>query len=374
MNFRIKRFLIGLVLLLLTLPLLQWLFRIPQPSLKGVFEIPAKPAFSFASWFDGTWQEQYVVYYEKNLGFRPYLIGASSQIEYELFRQTKAWCTIGNDDYLFEPQYITSYLGDKYRGTAQIASDVQRLEYIQQQLKQMGKHLLVVLAPGKADIYPEKIPDSFEPWIKNISNYDGYAKALSLSNIPYIDFNADFKNKRQEVNYPLYTKYGIHWSEYASAFCADSIAAAIDDLITNKKCVRLHYDGFYESNKRLASDYDMMLVLNLLWLPEKINYRYHQLSANDTLAYKPNILMVADSYYWTIIGNGSAGILFSPESKYWYYNHIQYTSDGSSKDIDATMLPDAIKDKDAIVLLYNVPNCEKFGNGLIDELYTLLKK
>ncbi len=351
---------------------MQWIAHIPQPSLKGVFDIPAKPVFTTEAWFNGTWQEAYANYYEKNFGFRPYAIKINSQMEYGLFNQTKAWCTIGNEGYLFEPQYITSYLGENYRGTQVIATDVKKLEVIQELLLRKGKQLLVVLAPGKADVYPEKIPDHFKPWAKYFSNYDGYAKALSLSRVHYIDFNKEFKRKRYKVNYPLYTKYGVHWSEFASAYCADSISGYLQKQF-NKQVSRLSYDSVYFSHSRLASDYDMMEVMNLFWQAEKIDLPYHILSSADTTALKPNLLVVADSYYWTIINNGSANVLFSPQTHYWYYNNIQYLPKEASSDVKPSDLPHLISEKDAVVLLYNVPNCEKFGNGFVDELYDLLK-
>lgn len=366
-----KRLLFICVLVVLSLPLLQWIAHIPQPSLKGVFDIPPKPVFTIQGWFSGTWQESYANYYEKNFGFRPYAIKINSQAEYGLFNQTKAWCTIGKDGYLFEPQYITSYLGENYRGTDVIASDIKKLEAVQRMLKQRGKELVVILAPGKADVYPEKIPDSFKPWAKYISNYDGYAKALALSQVHYIDFNSDFKKKRNQVNYPLYTKYGVHWSEYAAAFCADSLAAYLEKSF-DKKTSRLKFDSVYYSHSRLESDYDMMLVMNLFWQTEKIDLPYHMLSSADTTAYKPNLLVVADSYYWTMINNGSAGILFSPQTHYWYYNKIQYLPKEAAVDVKPADLPKLIDEKDAIVFIYNVPNCEKFANGFVDQIYEVL--
>jgi hypothetical protein len=83
-----------------------------QP-LTGVFAAPKTPELSIKNICNGTFQEDYEKYFNYNLAGRPSMTRINNQIMYSLFRSANnREVLIGKDNYLYDPQYITSCLDE----------------------------------------------------------------------------------------------------------------------------------------------------------------------------------------------------------------------------------------------------------------------
>src|SRR5690606_32551870 len=84
-------------------------------------------------------------------------------------------------------------------------------------------------------------------------------------------------------------------------------------------------------------------------------------------------LVIGDSYYWGLYGNGFASQFFD-NGQFWYY-HNQIYEDGKEavwvKDQD---IMKEIEKHEVVILLSTVANLYRFAFGFIDDLYNLPNK
>ena len=64
---------------------------------------------------------------------------------------------IGKENYLYEKGYIDAFFGVDFIGHDSIAISAYKLKMIQDTLAKLNKTLLIILAPGKGDFFPEYI-------------------------------------------------------------------------------------------------------------------------------------------------------------------------------------------------------------------------
>lgn len=366
--------LFGLLIVMLLMPLAQKIFSIVElRPLRGAYTLPEKKPFTVSDWFEGNFQQASDSYIETHIGLRQALIKIKNQIEFSLFKQTSSWAVIGKDNYLYEEAYIDAYLGKDFIGSAAISDILKKLNYVQQALKKDGIDLIVVFAPGKGSFHKEHIPDSYRPGVKSISNYDYYSGAIKKYPINVIDFNKWFLDRKDTSVYPLYGKFGVHWSRYGAAIATDSLVRFMKQ-VTRKPIRQVKFKEVNFSDKETESDADMWELLNLVFPIERIKMAYPVFIEGDTLnCIRPNVLTVADSYFFTMGYSGIPDKVYSDSSEYWYYNSKAY-SKGKEAEVKDLDLWTKIKDRDVIVIMNNEPGMKYLSNGFIDQVYDLYKK
>ncbi|HRZ21889.1 MAG TPA: hypothetical protein P5184_09485, partial [Bacteroidales bacterium] len=83
---RIKYITYIVIVVVLFLPLFQKIVPVVGvKSLEGSYVLPEEPAFSFHDFFHGTFQDQYIPYFEQHIGFRPALVRLNNQIAFSVF-------------------------------------------------------------------------------------------------------------------------------------------------------------------------------------------------------------------------------------------------------------------------------------------------
>jgi hypothetical protein len=126
------------------------------------------------------------------------------------------------------------------------------------------------------------------------------------------------------------------------------------------------------------TDYDIADGMNLLFTIPHQKMAYPKLlfekNPNQT---RPNVITIADSYYWNIFGSGMATQLFGNNS-FWYYNKMAHNKEYSEpKKVDELNVKKEIESQDFIFLLASEINLHKFAFGFIDiafELYSTDKE
>jgi hypothetical protein len=90
----IKNLIFLIVLLLLTIPGLQGRYRlVHEPPLNGAFEIVEKPSFknfTVESWLNGSFQDDFNLKLEQNIGFRNILVRINNQLAFSLYGKGNA--------------------------------------------------------------------------------------------------------------------------------------------------------------------------------------------------------------------------------------------------------------------------------------------
>jgi hypothetical protein len=360
-----KFILLGLLMLLLLLPLLQEKLNLVEITpLKGAIAKPDRPDFYFHKWFEGTFQKESETYHNEEFGFRPFLVRLNNQIAFDLFNVAKAnGVIIGKDNYLYEENYIKAYYGEDFIGDHTIADRLKKIKSLQDTLKKRKIDLLLVYAPGKAGYFPEFIPEKYQDkrGQTNLETYVNQSKSLGIN---YINLNDYFIQKKAKSLYPLYPKYGIHWSTYGDFVVADTLSKYIEkikgidlpDLIIDSVVIE---DSKFRDN-------DIAYGMNLLFKfpPQKLGYpKYHFEEENKV---KPKTLVVSDSYFWGMFGLGLADKIMA-EPDFLYYGSELYQVNKPNQKREQIDMKRLIESQSMVIILCTDGNLPNFGWTFIDD-------
>jgi len=373
-NTAIKFFFVAILVLLL-LPMINYQLKFfKELSLHGSETKVTQPIRSFKSYFTGQYQDSFANYFSANLPLRSYAIKTHNQILYSAFKFTNAsQVIIGKDDYLFETPYLNAFTGSNFIGDSAIDIRTIKLQKLQLALAKINKKLLVVFAPGKASFFPSAIPIEYQQKI-NKNNHNEFVKAYQKKQINYIDFVTYFSKLKQTTPYPLYGKYGIHWSQYGMNMALDSMLHKMELAANQKFPNKINLETAVINDYRFT-DNDVELALNLLIdLPkENMAYRSFQFEKN-TNKYKPNIIVVADSYWWLAHNNYISKEIFK-EYHFLYYNKLIFDFNQQlSLTLNDDLIADYLNRADVIVLMATEANLNWFPYGIDDQLLNILSR
>ncbi len=368
-----KHILYILFLLLLAAPMIEKFSSREEEPLKGAFFPQEKPSFSWKTWFDGSFQADFEKFINDRMGFHNDLVRYRNEFCFRVFHQVNAKAVLqGKDDYLFEHPYIFARFGQDYIGMDSIRKNIRLIQWFQDEMTSRGKTFAFILAPSKADFFPEYIPDKYVRPLTDSTNYRQYIQLLRKSNIHYVDFNRWFIEKKGKTPHPLYPKYGIHWSYYASLHATDSLIGYLEKLM-KRELPHIIIDGEVVSDTAQHLDYDIGETMNLI-TKELPGYplcypSYHWGTVADTT--KPNMLVIADSYYWEVFNTCIQQHCFTGD--FWFYNNSVYPAsfyqETHVKDLN---LKKAIEQADVILILCTTPALSDFSWGFLQSAKKVL--
>ncbi|MDR0940673.1 MAG: hypothetical protein LBM68_00435 [Bacteroidales bacterium] len=358
------RVLLIIVAALFVLHFTQFFFEwIPLKPLSGYFEKAKKSTFSWKKWFDGTYQAEEEKYLNENFGFRSFFVRFNHQWRFSLFNEVKTQSVIvGAENYLYEFNYIKAWYGTDFIGYDTIAQRMYKLQRVQDTLQKLGKHVIVILAPGKGSFYPEYIPERYHQ-DRGVTNIDVYRHYIDSLNINCIDFNQYFVDNKAISPYPLYPQYGIHWSYYGVCLAADSIVSYLEK-INDITMAHLYWDKI-DMRQPEKGDNDISAAMNLLFAPRTFNMAYPEVKfeSRDGKT-KPSLLVVSDSFYWSIFNMGFGRLL--ENYHFWYYNKEIFPG---NRLVSEANLYNEIMEHDNILIISTDANLPQFGWGFIENAY-----
>lgn len=372
----IKRFLFAALLLCFVVIGVQQKFRLKyEYPLAGAVTLSEKPAFSFKGWFDDSFQNQYQKYVNEHFGFRNYLVRLNNQLAFSLFNKAKAnGVIIGKENYLYEKNYIKAYYGLDSISNDSIETRLAKFKFVQDTLKKLNIDLLLVYAPGKASYFPEYIPESEKPAKSFQTNYDRYIAFSKKLGVNFIDYHSYFNAQKTKTKYPLYPKFGIHWSSYGRDLVLDSLVHYIEKF----KGIDLNDITFSQpvlSDSMRESDYDIADGMNLLFKLKPTPLAYSTVTfENNPSKTKPKLLVVADSYWWSIYNLGISNQVFN-DGKFWFYNQQVFPESATQPTNTSQLnLKTELESRDLILLISTDANLPNVGWGFIENAYRLYTK
>lgn len=374
-NKRVVKVVFAIMFAMLLLPMLNYKnIWLKELHLHGSESQAERPTWSTKSYFDGQYQDSFANFVSAKLPLRSYAIKAHNQILFSAFKYTTAaQVIVGKENYLYETPYLNAVNGNSYIGDAEIIKRSLKLQKIQNALAKRNKKLLVLFAPGKASYFPEKIPNDFyKERVKN--NHSELIKAYQKHQISYIDFLSYFNELKANSKFPLYGKYGIHWSQYGMSLAMDSALKKIAQEF-NRKFASKEKIKTEQLNNYRFTDNDVELALNLYFdLPkEQMAYRSFEWKENAS-SFKPNVLVVADSYWWLVHNNYISKKIFN-DYHFLYYNKSIYNFDQQLNiEITPQLISEYVNSSDLIILMATEANDNWFPYGFDDVLLNELAK
>ena len=370
MDTKIKRWILYFVFIILLLPVVeQEIDFIKSGELKGGFKPAVDSFFTIPSWLSGTFQHQKELFVNDATGFRADLVRMNNQIDYSLFDKCHAgWTIKGKNGYLFQYPYLNAYYGTDYVGYRQALGKSVKLKAIQDTLANLGKSLILVIAPSKASSYPEYFPDDRrEPEVKT-TNYQTYRHLADSLGIHNIDMDAWFVSMKNKSKEPIFSKQGIHFTNYGAILAGDSLIKYMEHL-RNTTVQHPDWSQMEYTNKLRCGDDDVARELNLIFPV-----------ANETLAYpiiknlpdstkKFNCVYIGDSYGFKMV---EFGIVYkmNNQCEFWsYFNEVHDINGHKFCYIHEYDWVSAMCKADCVVLVYTLFNFDQLGNGFIEQAY-----
>ena len=287
-------------------------------------EQPVK--LSFKTYYDGTFQNYLTDHAKRNSGFREVCIRSYNQSLFSLFgKSTNNTLVPGLNKEMYLQIYLNEIKGktlkdcygseEYFKTKAQ--KDIEKTLVLIDSLKHHNTAFLFVEAPSKTWVYPEYMPQEYQDSIMPFCVQDYYTQLFKENGIPHIDFLSYFKSLKGKTKYPLYSRYGTHWAESTIPFVADSVLSKIGSLIGQEMphivCVDENPSTHYsKQDGEIENLMNLLLPIRKPALPQPI------MALSDTTLRKPNILVIADSYFIQLHESCFADAF--DRCEYWKYN------------------------------------------------------
>ncbi len=359
-------------MLFLWLPLLQQGKPVMTTKpLKGAFEIPEKPELSQESWWNASYQNQFNSYYEYQVGLRPWLIRLRNQLYYWLYDQSTTYVTPGKSNQFYSWDYWAAFQGLDYLGEEMIADKVKLLSTLKDSLQRRNKDLLCVIAPNKVRYMPEYLPDRLSTEAGKRTNYKSFTEMLAAHQVPTIDFNQSFIERKDTVLNPLFASTSTHWSAYGMHL---GISMVIDSLeaLGQRNLINMRYADWVMKDSCIDSDRDMVDLMNLLFPPatEPLAFPIYNLDTTGR-AEPARVLIIGDSFFWNFYAFDIRKSIFSEGSKFLYYNTTQMDLEGNRIPFDPSALPSIMEQVDYVVILATESNLDRFPYGFPETYFEM---
>lgn len=372
----INKVIFGLVVLLISLPLLQYFtgFANLKP-IAGYYKLSPAPSFenlNEKTWIEGAFQNEFASRAGDHLGFRQILYRIRNQCDLSCFGivSTKGYIK-GGKGYYFQEDYIREYTGEYFIGSDLIRKKLQKLRDVQDSLEAKGVHLLVVIEPGKASYYPELIPQRYLKYRQRETNYTLIAKLLADYQIHHLDLNKWFMQMKDSSVYPLFGPYGMHWSVYGEYLAADTLYRALEKQ-QGTPMPEIEITDIVKSDVLHETDYDIGIMLNLLWkLPRTSLFYPRAIVKREKADESKKMLVIADSYYKTLLTDLPWPLFVN--SEYWWYNSKVYPFIDDFNDpvnVDKTNLVNRYGRYGTILLMSSEINLHSVFWKFMDEAYS----
>lgn len=318
--------------------------------LGGVTYETARPELTLKNFASGQFQSNAEQYSRENFGFREWAIRFYNQTSYSLFDQTTNQFVVQGKDgsTFFEESYVISYTGETYLGEETIQKNTQQLKLIQDMLGTKGITMLPVFVLGKASYYPELIPDKYIAKRHETNNYQAYLKAFDEQSVEMLDFNRYFCERKGTEAHAIYCNLSAHWTVYAASQAMDSLVRYMEDK-TQQTQAHFQISGF-DTSYLMSQDDDLYQMMNLMF-PMKHN-TIDQPQFSFTEGYKPKVLTISDSYWWTVWAWNVAlpQNLFS-DGGFWFYNKTIYPERSPIQNVEAVDYKQEIENQEFVLLV-----------------------
>ena len=334
--------------------------------LKGFDKEEQPPVeLSFKTYYDGSYQDYLTEHAKRNTGFREFFIRNYNQVAYSCFNKiTNKNIVKGRDQELYLKMYLNEATGVTFKqhfadvdeAKAEAQKNVEETLRLIDTLHQHGKAFLFVFAPTKPAVYPDKLPSYYKNHLSDFSLEEYYIQLFKENHIPHIDFYHYFQDIKDTFPYPLYPRTGTHWSEATIPYVADSVLKKLAE-ITGYKLPSVHYIDDNLSTDYSVQDGELEASMNLLFPLNKPAIPRPVFELTDTVGTdKPNLLVVADSYFTQL--RNSTFIEAFDAWEFWVYNRDVQSSNPQHqwKQLDQLLDADKVLDNaDIVMAVFTAP-------------------
>jgi hypothetical protein len=344
-----------------------------KPNLVGIVISDEKPKFSWTDWFNGIYQEEYEDYNNDHWAFKETSVRLNNQFYYEAFNQIRVNnFVIGKEDYIFSIPFIYSAFGDDAVEEQEVAEKLRKAKVIQDTLKKKGIDLIIGLAPGKGKYCIEYVPDKYKHPVK-MTSYQLFLRYAAANGLNVLDLYSYFEKLKPVAEYPLFPKFGHHWSYYGECLASKTIIEYIEKL-RKTDMPDIIWEKIDVVDTARSRDADALKSMNLYKNPpQNMKLAYPELQfENDSLKNRTRVLTVGDSYWYGPVYMGVPQNCLAGGEFWYYFNRVVPSRVAGQKlEVWELDLKQELERNNVIMLLYSDGNLYDYGNTFFDDVYEL---
>ncbi len=363
--------------LFLALPLFQMATGIPPDYvLQGVESTAGRPAISLSAWWDGSLQAGFDAWINQRIGLRGFMVRTANQFNFSLFRElpkrSGTQVLMGRGGMLFEKVYVDAYNKSGSRPEAELRNVSISTRRLQDRLAQDGIAFLLVIAPSKAEIYPEYLPKAADVAGRpeRRSNYENFIRILREDGVNLVDAHELFLEWKREPGAPLlFPKGGTHWNEYGAARVVERITERLKEL-TGKDIPTVRITGAETNRTIVGSDNDLGELVNLWSGRPLAGPQVHPVAEVREGSHRPDFLVIGDSFVFTLTNFMDRLGLYRKRDTYYYYNRHYFYPVAPNVPLDKRQL-DLLRElqgRDAVVVEVGEYWLPRIGFGFVRDL------
>ena len=363
--------------LCLALPLVQMLTGFPPDyTLQGVETAVARPPVTLAGWWNGTLQAELDTWINQRIGLRGFLVRTANQFNYTLFGELPVrrgtQVLLGREGFLYEKVYVDAFNANGQRGEAELRDVSASTRRLQDRLARDGIAFLLVIAPSKAEIYPEFLPPEADVAGRSgrRSNYQNIIGFLRQDGVNLVDAHELFLQWKGVPDAPLlFAKGGTHWNEYGAARIVEQITGRLREL-TGKDLPAARITGSVTNRTIAGADNDLAELLNLWSGRPLAGPQVHPVAETMAGGHAPDILFIGDSFVFTLTNFMDRQGLYRKRDTYYYYNRRYFYPEAPNAPLEKRQLDllAEIRGRDAIVVEVGEYWLPRIGFGFVRDL------
>ena len=298
------------------------------------------------------------------------------QLGYTIFQRLpkdeNAKVMMGQDGFLFEKSYVDAYNQRGQHPEPELQSISASTRRLQDRLAEDGITLLLVIAPSKAEIYPEYLPQEADVAGRpsRRSNYQNLLGFLHRDGVNLIDAHDLFLQWKQIPNAPLlFAKGGTHWNAYGSGLVTEQITKKLRTL-SGKDFPSIRVTGSTAQRKLDDPDNDLGELANLWTSRPLFSPQIHPVIEMQIGKDSLDILLIGDSFAFPLIRHMVREKICCRLDLFYYYNrHLAYPEDleiaFDKRNLD---LLKELQSRNALIIEVNEQLLPQIGFGFVRDL------
>ena len=363
--------------LFLALPPIQMATgRPPDFPLAGVETTATRPAIGLAAWWNGTMQADFDAWMGQRVGLRGLLVRTANQIRFVLFRElpkrSGTQVRLGREGMLYEKVYVDAYNSNGQHPAWELRNISASTKRLQDRLARDGVAFLLVIAPSKAEIYPEFLPPEADVAGRPArrSNYQNFIEYLRADGVNVVDAHELFQAWKREPGAPrLFANGGTHWNEYGAARIVAEITRRLREL-TGKDLPTAEIVGAVTNRTIVGEDNDLAELVNLWSARPLAGPQVHPATEVRPGSHAPDLLFIGDSFVFTLTNFMDRHGLYRKRNTYYYYNREYFWPVAPNAPLDKRSLDllAELEGRDAVVIEVGEYWLPRVGFGFVRDL------
>ncbi|HIS00322.1 MAG TPA: hypothetical protein IAA74_01825 [Candidatus Excrementavichristensenella intestinipullorum] len=213
-----------LCLVLLTLPVLAMPWSGASGGDSGDEPVPFPALTAPEGGLNAGFAQQFEDWLCHRFAFREPLVRLNALLNYRLLATSpNDQVIVGKNGFLYYADTLPDYTGEGRLSPEELALMGEHLSLLAQGLEEQGAHLYVAIAPNKATIYPDGMPDPYprDPGAGNIRLLEAVCRDLPLT---WVDLVTPLEEAARQGQ--VYYRTDTHWNQLGAYAAARAILDA----------------------------------------------------------------------------------------------------------------------------------------------------